>query len=70
MFYCAEQQVQHGLDHIRSEIDHMRRQIIRQRKEILTLARAGISTTAAEALLARMQDKTDTLAAEPRPPDR
>lgn len=53
-----------GLDHIRSEIEHMRRQITRQRKEIQSLARAGISTTSADALLVRMQDKTDTLVTE------
>ena len=53
-----------GLDHIRSEIELMRTQVARQRREILQLQRAGISTTAAEALLQRMLDKIDTLCVE------
>jgi len=53
-----------GLDHIRSEIEHMRRQIHRQRGEIRQLARSGVGTAAAEALLARMLDKVDGLVAE------
>jgi hypothetical protein len=53
-----------GLDHIRLEIEHMRRQILRQRKEIQTLQREGISSTSAEALLQRMQDKVDGLCVE------
>ena len=53
-----------GLDHIRSEIELMRTQVARQRREILQLQRAGISTTAAEALLQRMLDKIDALCAE------
>ena len=53
-----------GLDHVRNEIERMRLQIRRQRKEIQALARAGISTVSAEALLARMQDKVDGLVSE------
>ena len=53
-----------GLDHIRSEIERMRVQVSRQRKEILQLQRAGISTSAAEALLQRMLDKIDALCGE------
>ena len=53
-----------GLDDIRSEIEHMRVQVSRQRKEILQLQRAGISTSAAEALLQRMLDKIDALCGE------
>lgn len=50
------------LDFVRREIEHMRVQIGRQRKEILQLQRAGIPTTAAEALLERMLTKVDGLA--------
>jgi hypothetical protein len=53
-----------GLDHLRSEIAFMRIQVGRQRREILLLQRAGISTTAADALLQRMQDKIDALCTE------
>ena len=53
-----------GLDHVRSEIEHMRVQLGRQRREILQLQRAGISTAAAELLLARMHAKIDDLCAE------
>jgi hypothetical protein len=53
-----------GLTHIRSEIELMRVQVGKQRREILQLQRAGISTTAADALLQRMLDKIDTLSAE------
>lgn len=53
-----------GLEHIRSEIAHLRTQVSRQRKEILQLQRAGISSAAAEGLLARMLDKIDALCAE------
>jgi hypothetical protein len=53
-----------GLDHIRIEIERMRVQIRRQRKDIQHLAKAGVSTTSAEALLARMQEKVDSLCAE------
>jgi hypothetical protein len=49
---------------IRGEIEHMRRQILRQRKEIRDLQRAGISTTCADELLARMQAKVDGLCAD------
>ncbi|MGY3484429.1 hypothetical protein ACVW1C_002312 [Bradyrhizobium sp. USDA 4011] len=52
------------LEYIRAEIEHMRRQIGRQQKEILTLQRAGIPTTSAEALLERMQAKVDGLVEE------
>jgi hypothetical protein len=52
------------LDHIRSEIERMRIQIRRQRKDIQSLAKAGLSTAAADALLSRMQDKVDGLCAE------
>jgi hypothetical protein len=52
------------LEAIRSEIEHMRRQIHRQRGEIRQLQRAGIPTTSAEALLARMLSKVDDLCAE------
>ena len=52
------------LEFIRSEIEHMRLQVGRQRKEILQLQRAGISTAAAELLLARMNTKIDGLCAE------
>ena len=51
------------LDHVRSEIEHMRVQVGRQRREILQLQRAGISTAAAELLLARMHTKIDDLCA-------
>ena len=53
-----------NLDHVRAEIEHMRIQSQRQRREILQLQRAGISTVAAEALLARMFTKIDDLCAE------
>jgi hypothetical protein len=53
-----------SLDHIRSEIEHMRRQIIRQRKDIKALQQAGISSTAADAMLGRMQNKVDGLCTE------
>lgn len=53
-----------GIDHIRNEIKHMRAQILRQRSDIRQLARSGISTASAEALLARMLQKVDDLAAE------
>lgn len=42
----------------------MRVQVSRQRREILQLQRAGISTSAAEALLQRMLDKIDALCGE------
>ena len=53
-----------GLDHIRSEIERMRVQVSRQRKEILQLQKAGISTSAAEALLQRMLNKIEALCGE------
>ena len=49
------------IDFIRGEIERMRTQVGRQRREILLLQRAGISTAAAEALLARMQAKIEHL---------
>ncbi|WP_316233766.1 hypothetical protein [Bradyrhizobium sp. SZCCHNPS2010] len=52
------------LEFIRGDIEQRRRQIARQRKEILDLQRAGISTKAAEELLARMLSKVDELCAE------
>jgi hypothetical protein len=52
------------LDYVRREIERMRIQIARQRKEILQLQRAGISTSSAELLLARMHSKIDELCAE------
>jgi hypothetical protein len=52
------------LEHLRDEIEHMRRQVARQRGEIRQLQRAGISTTSAEELLARMQTKIDGLCAD------
>ncbi|HYW64782.1 MAG TPA: hypothetical protein VE865_16450 [Bradyrhizobium sp.] len=52
------------LDTIRAEIERMRGQVVRQRKEIRQLERAGIPTTAAEALLQRMLDKIDGLCLE------
>ena len=53
-----------GLEHIRSEIERMRVQIRRQRKDIQALAKAGLSTAAADALLTRMQVKVDSLCAD------
>jgi hypothetical protein len=52
------------LDAIRGEIERMRGQVVRQRKEIRQLERAGIATTAADALLQRMLDKIDALCLE------
>jgi hypothetical protein len=52
------------LDYVRGEIERMRVQVSRQRKEIVQLQRAGISTTSAELLLARMHTKIDALCAE------
>jgi hypothetical protein len=52
------------VEHIRAEIERMRQQISRQRKDIQSLQRAGISTSPAEALLARMQATVDNLCAE------
>lgn len=49
------------LNFIRDDIEQMRRQILRQRKEIRDLQRAGISTTTADDLLARIQAKVDGL---------
>jgi len=52
------------LNFIRGEIERMRRQVLRQRKEIQALQRAGIQTTSAEGLMARMVAKVDELCAE------
>jgi hypothetical protein len=52
------------LEHIRIEIRRNRGQIVRQRKDIQLLARAGISTASAEALLARMLERVDGLCLE------
>lgn len=52
------------IDFIRGEIERMRVLVLRQRKDILSLQRAGIPTTAADALLQRMLDKIDALCAE------
>ncbi|MHC6151474.1 hypothetical protein ACVSQB_06725 [Bradyrhizobium elkanii] len=52
------------LEYIRGDIERMRVQVGRQRREILTLQRAGLSTTAAEALLGRMLAKIDGLCAQ------
>jgi hypothetical protein len=52
------------LDDVRSEIERMRAQVNRQRGEIRLLQRAGISTTAAEALLERMLNRVDELCTE------
>ena len=53
-----------GLDHIRNEITRMRTRISRQRKDIQSLAKAGISTASAEAMLSRMLEKVDELCVE------
>ncbi len=53
-----------NLEVVRAEIERMRVQIRRQRSDIQKLHRAGISTTAAEELLMRMQNKADELCAE------
>jgi hypothetical protein len=52
------------IDFIRAEIERRRAQVGRQRREILALAKAGIPTASAEALLERMLDKIDELCAE------
>ncbi|WP_027568482.1 hypothetical protein [Bradyrhizobium sp. URHA0013] len=49
------------INYIRGEIERMRVQVGRQRKEILQLQRAGVGSSSAEALLARMLAKIDTL---------
>ena len=46
------------LGFVRSEIERMRVQVGRQRREILQLQKAGSSTTAAEALLQRMLERS------------
>ena len=50
-------------ENIQAELDHMRRQIVRQRRDISDLDAAGIDTTSAVALLARMTDKVADLTA-------
>jgi hypothetical protein len=53
------------LQFIRGEIERMRHhKILRQRREIRDLERAGISTSSAEELLGRMQNKVNGLCAE------
>jgi hypothetical protein len=52
------------LEALRADIEYRRRQIMRQRGDIRSLQRAGISTTSAEELLARMLAKVDELCAE------
>jgi hypothetical protein len=52
------------LEALRADIEYRRRQIMRQRGDIRSLQRAGISTTSAEQLLARMLAKVDELCAE------
>jgi hypothetical protein len=52
------------LSAVRAEIEHMRRQILRQRREIHDLEKAGIPTTSADELLARMLAKVERLCAE------
>ena len=52
------------INFIRTEIDRMRTQAVRQRKEILSLQRAGINTSPAKALLAKMLASIDKLREE------
>ena len=52
------------LEALRADIEYRRRQIMRQRGDVRSLQRAGISTTSAEELLARMLAKVDELCAE------
>jgi hypothetical protein len=52
------------INFIRREIERMRTQVHQQRSEIRQLQRAGVPTTAAEALLDRMLNKIDELCAE------
>jgi hypothetical protein len=52
------------LSFVRAELEHMRRRILRQRTEIRDLQRAGISTSSADELPARMQAKVDGLCAD------
>ena len=52
-----------GVDCIQAEMEHMRRQIARQRRDIRDLEVAGIDSTAATALLARMTEKVAALTA-------
>jgi hypothetical protein len=49
---------------LRAEIERMRSQVHRRRGEIRQRQRAGISTTSAEALLARMLFNIDNMCAE------
>jgi hypothetical protein len=49
------------LNYVRAEIERMRLQVQRQRKEIVQLQRAGVSTAAAELLLAQMHTTIDGL---------
>jgi hypothetical protein len=52
------------LSRIREELCQMRRQILRQRKEIRKLQLAGVSTAAAEELMARMKSRVVELREE------
>jgi predicted ribosome quality control (RQC) complex YloA/Tae2 family protein len=52
------------IDYLRTEIERMRNQVLRQKKEIRQLQDAGINSTAAEALLARMRANIDNLCSE------
>jgi hypothetical protein len=52
------------LSRIREELCQMRRQILRQRKEIRKLQLAGVSTAAAEELMARMKSRVVKLREE------
>ena len=49
---------------VRNEISRMRGQIRAQEREIRMLQRAGVTTAAAELLLARMRTKVDDLCRE------
>jgi hypothetical protein len=52
------------IEFVRGEIARLRLQVLLQRKEIMQLQRAGIPSTSAEALLARMLNKIDDLCAQ------
>jgi hypothetical protein len=52
------------LEYLRAEIERLRYQLHRQRKEIKQLEKAGINTLPAQALLARMTVKIESLCAE------
>ena len=52
------------IEFVRGEIARLRLQVLLQRREITQLQRAGIPSTSAEALLARMLNKIDDLCAQ------